>query len=100
MVTPQIWAGMGLSILVRQQAVLLRANEVLSKDPKSPHEGQLCAKIDMYGPVWGLVANRPGSIVERTIFFVRLKVWGWLPFPLFQLTLDIFEIPVTVTPQQ
>ena len=35
-----------LSVLLRKRPVLLRADFVLTKDPKWPYEGQFCGKVD------------------------------------------------------
>ena len=36
-------------VLLRKRRVLLRADFVLTKDPKWPYEGQFCGKLDREG---------------------------------------------------
>ena len=43
-----------LSALLRRWPVLLRADVVLTKDPKSPYEGQSCGQIDREGSCKGV----------------------------------------------
>ena len=38
-----------LAILLRKQPALLRADFVVTKDPKWPYEGRFCGKIDREG---------------------------------------------------
>ena len=51
-----------LSVLLRKRPVVLRADFVLTKDPKWPYEGQFSGKID-----------REGSCSKAAGVFVRTK---------------------------
>ena len=81
-------------------SVLLSANLVLTKDPQplycKPPPCLFYHKIALRKAILGPSSGRNRSLVKWAVFLVKLKVWGWGPFP--SSNSGFAEVPYQVPP--